>query len=112
MHGTNTKPELTGGIRMGRMATLCGLLVAFTSYSIIVSWQHGYWGFIDVARAGGWGTQVFLDLCIACALVSAYMLRQGRKSGLNAWPYVLSLPFLGSIGALACLIHVEWRRRP
>jgi hypothetical protein len=86
------------------------VLLAFSAYSMIPTWQLGYWGFLDVALAGGWSTQVFVDLAIALTLLSTALGPEARKTGTPLWPYALLIPFLGSIAPLAHIVHREWRR--
>mgnify|MGYP003377775985 CR=1 FL=1 len=81
------------------------VLVPFTVWSTWVAVNHGYFGFVDVARREPWGLQIFLDLCIALFLFSSWMKKDAKTHGIPAWPYLLSIPFLGSIGALAYLVH-------
>ncbi len=92
------------------LAVLGLVLVAFTAFSTVVSLEHGYWGFLDVPAAGGWGLQVFGDLIIALLLLSRHMAGAAKEAGVPVWPYLLSLPFLGSIGALVFYLHVELKR--
>ncbi len=84
---------------------LIAVLVVFTGYSATVIADQGYLGFMDVAMAGGWGTQVFLDLCIALVLFAIWMFPDAKERGLPAWPYFIAILFTGSIGALAYLTH-------
>ena len=100
----------TPGPRRGRILGLIAVFIAFNAYSWKVTLQDGYWGFLDVPAQGGWGLQVFLDLCIALCFVAAHMRHIAKVSGVNAWPYIASIPFLGSIGPLAFYIHAELRR--
>ena len=86
------------------------VFAAFTAWSSFVTWDQGYWGFLDVAVSGGWQSQVFVDLCIALTLVGAALIRDARQEGIRAWPYLLLFPFLGSIAPLAYVCHRQWRR--
>lgn len=49
--------------------------------------------------------QMLLDLTITLCLVGTWIRRDVRPQGIPALPYLLSLPLLGSIGALAYLAH-------
>jgi hypothetical protein len=48
-----------------RLFSVLTVFAAFTIYTSIVVMNHGYTGFIELALTGGWGAQVFIDLCIA-----------------------------------------------
>lgn len=80
------------------------LFVPFTVYSSWVTVDQGYTGFLDVLLAGGWGTQVFLDLCIALLLVSSWIVRDARARRTPAWPWLLATVGLGSIAPLLYLV--------
>ena len=90
-----------------RMMVLIVVLAVFSIFSTWVVVTEGYWGFLTLAASDRWGLQVFLDLCIAMCLLMGHMIRRGQNVGLSAWPYIVALPFLGSISALAFYIHVE-----
>ena len=97
--------------RPGYFAFLVVVFIAFNAFSWKVVMSHGYWGFLDVPAAGNWNLQVFLDLVIALTLLSRHMVATGKQMGVNPYPYILSLPFLGSIGPLAFYMWTEWKRR-
>lgn len=88
-----------------RLFLVTAVLAAFSIYTAEVVLEHGYLGFVDMAMAGGWGGQVFLDLCIALLLFAGWMLRDGHARGIPVWPYLIAVLTMGSIGALAYLIH-------
>jgi protein-S-isoprenylcysteine O-methyltransferase Ste14 len=88
-----------------RAFLVIAVFAAFTVYSATVIASHGYTGFMEVAMAGGWGTQVFIDLCIALLLFAIWMFGDARERGIPAWPYFIAILFTGSIGALAYLVH-------
>ena len=81
------------------------LLVPFTVYSTLVIVEHGYFGFLTLAAREPWGMQMLLDLSIALFLLGAWLRRDARERGLPALPYLVMLPFLGSIAALGYLVH-------
>ena len=88
-----------------RTFLLIAIFAAFTVYSTLVVLDHGYTGFLALPMAGGWGTQVFIDLCIALTLFIVWMVPDARDRELPAIPYVLAILTLGSVGALAYLVH-------
>lgn len=97
-----------------RLAILIAVLVAFTVYSLGVVAEEGYTGFLTLARSEPWAGQVLVDLVIALALFLVWMFRDARERELPAWPYALLVATLGSIGALAYLVHrtVREQRAP
>lgn len=81
------------------------VLAPFALFSTLVIVEHGYLGFITLSLREPWAMQMLLDLSIALFLVGAWMRRDARARGLPVLPYLALLPFLGSIGALAYLVH-------
>lgn len=84
---------------------LIAVFAAFTIYTTGVVIDHGYTGFIELALAGGWGAQMFIDLVIALLLFSIWMFPDAREHGIPPLPYFLLILFTGSVGALAYLVH-------
>lgn len=93
---------------MLRVAIALVVFLAFTGWSLWVSYHHGYWGFLDVALGGDWSSQVFVDLSISLFLLLGFMRPDARKRGLPWWPYAVATGFLGSIAPLAYMVHREW----
>jgi hypothetical protein len=79
------------------------VLVPFSIFSTMIAVQHGITGFAELRS--GWPLQVALDLCIATFLVGGWMRADAKKHGINPWPFIIALPFVGSIGALAYLVR-------
>ncbi len=91
-----------------RLALAAVSLLTFSVFSTFVVVEHGYFGFIEeVMLASDWGLQVFLDLCIALFLFTSWMMKDAKARSIPLWPYVLATLSLGSIGALAYLVHRE-----
>lgn len=90
---------------MKRIALPLVVLILFTTFSMWVALDQGYFGFLGLAGREPWGLQLLLDVAIACSLFSIWMVRDARQRGLPATPYLLGLLFLGSISALAYLVH-------
>jgi hypothetical protein len=93
-----------------RIRTLGTLTVfgVFTAFSLWVCSVEGYWGFLDVAREGRWGTQVFADLCIALWMAMSLYRKEAARIGIPFWPYMIAVPFLGSLSPLVFLLHRRW----
>jgi hypothetical protein len=79
------------------------VLVAFSILSTVLAVEAGVGGL--AALRSGWSLQVTLDLCIALFLVGGWIRRDARERGINPVPYLVALPFLGSIGALLYLVR-------
>ena len=79
------------------------VLLAFTVLSTVLVFEAGLGG-LAVLRSG-WGLQVTLDLCISLFLVGGWIRRDARARGINPVPYLIALPFLGSIGALLYIVR-------
>lgn len=88
-----------------RLFSVLSVFVIFTAYTAVVVMDHGYTGFLELAMEGGWGLQMFIDLCIALTLFIVWMLPDARERGLPAVPYVIAILTTGSVGALAYLVH-------
>jgi hypothetical protein len=52
-----------------------------------------------------WAMQVAIDLCIACWFSAMWMRQDARKRGISAMPFLIALPFLGSIATLAYVVR-------
>ncbi|AKU98308.1 hypothetical protein AKJ09_04972 [Labilithrix luteola] len=81
------------------------VLVPFFGYSSWVIVHHGYFGFLTLAYREPWAMQMLLDLVIALTLVASWMRRDARERAIRVTPYIVLLPFVGSISALAYLVH-------
>jgi protein-S-isoprenylcysteine O-methyltransferase Ste14 len=88
-----------------RLFSVTAAFAAFSIYTAIVVVNHGYTGFLELALTGGWGAQVFIDLCIALILFTIWMVPDAREHAIPAWPYFLAILTTGSVGALAYLVH-------
>ena len=90
---------------MSRIAMSIVAFVVFTAYTLFVVANHNLFGFLADHQKGGWSLQIFLDLC--CAAISFWIVAvpDARARGINAWPYVVATPFLGSIAIFAYFMH-------
>ena len=96
---------MTSGHQSPAMSKALLVLVPFTAYSLVVIARQGYFGFLTLAAREPWGMQMLLDLSIALFLIGTAIRRDARERGIPALPYLVALPFLGSISALAYLVH-------
>ena len=81
------------------------ILIPFTSFSMWVVLEKGYFGFVDLALREPWGAQLFIDLAISLFFFASWMRNDARERGIPAWPYLLAIPLLGSISPLVYLVH-------
>jgi hypothetical protein len=95
-----------------RAALIAFVLVAFTAFSFIVTAGEPFHGFILLAFKEKWGAQVLVDLVIACTLFMIWMVPDARGRKIPAWPYVILILALGSIGSLAYLLHRSLKAAP
>ena len=79
------------------------VLVPFLAWSSLVTYREGAAIFFTGPFTHPIWTQEFLDLCISLTMVSVWMVADGRRRGARAWPYVLAVPFVGSISPLLYL---------
>lgn len=90
------------------MLKLIGLVVvflAFSAFTDVLVFKDGYTGFLHVAAREPWALQMLLDVSIAIGLFTLWMIPDARRRGITPWPYVVACIALGSIGALAYLVH-------
>lgn len=79
------------------------LLAVFTLVSVQLFATAGLQG-VAVFREP-MALQVALDLCIATCFAGAWMHRDAHAHGISATPFLILLPLLGSIAALAYLVR-------
>lgn len=94
------------------MLKLIGLiivLVAFSVFTDILVYKDGYTGFLILAARDNWGLQMLLDVSISIGLFTLWMIPDARRRGITPWPYLIACVGLGSIGALAYLVHRQVR---
>lgn len=94
---------------MARFALALAVFVVFTVYSVEVVVSAGPLALLDVVLAGGWSTQIFLDLVIASVFASLWLVPDAKRRGLAAWPYLVALPLVGSVATLAYVVVREWK---
>lgn len=80
-------------------------LVVFSIYTTGVVINHGYTGFLTLAWKEPWAAQVLIDLVIALTLFLTWMFRDAQAKKISPWPYIVLTLTLGSIGALAYMVH-------
>lgn len=79
--------------------------IAFTIFSVGVVVERGVLDLFWVLGREPWAAQFFVDVCIACFLVGGFMIRDAKKLGIVVWPYLVLMPFLGSIASLAYFVR-------
>lgn len=97
----------------GRMNNIKPILIAvvwvvFTAFSLPIALEHGFFGFLTLSAREPWALQMLLDLLIALSLFAGFVIKDAKEKGLRAWPWLIAMFLLGSIGALPYLLY---RRR-
>lgn len=93
----------SGGHKDGMKKLLpIAALVVFTLFSLACVVRGGTSGLSALLEP--WPLQFSVDLYISLFLIGGWMLKDGRERGISALPFVILLPFLGSIVTLAYLV--------
>lgn len=82
------------------------VLVPFTALSVMCAIEGRADGLTALSHP--WAVQIALDLVISCCLVGGWMHKDARERGISALPFLVLLPFLGSISALLYLVRRSW----
>ena len=93
------------------MLVLVVAWLAFAALSNAAVAQFGYFGLWRLIGQDLGTVQLFADLTVAMVLVTSWMVRDSRTSGVAAWPYIALTVAGGSVGPLSYLIHRAWRRQ-
>lgn len=83
------------------------VLIDFTALSIWALSEVGYIGLFQYALASPAGIQILVDLCLALALFSGWMIADARRRGASVGVYLLLTLVLGSVGPLSYLVVRE-----
>jgi uncharacterized membrane protein YqjE len=90
-----------------RLMMLLVVTAAFGVLTAIALADVGYLGIIE-PHFKSWGAgQVLADLGILAVLSCIWMVADGRKNGVNAWPFLVLTLAAGSFGVLLYLIRRE-----
>lgn len=95
---------------MARFALALTVFLAFTAFSFRVVFIDGLDGLLAIHAFNGWGPQILIDLVIACVFAMLWLVPDAKKHGISPWPFVIGIPFLGSISTLAYFALREWKR--
>ncbi len=94
-----------------RLAALLAVIASFGAFTAFVLVQVGFLG-IFLPHFQAWGpAQVFLDLVILAVLACIWMVDDGRRRGIRAWPFAVLTVLAGSFGPLLYLVARELRER-
>lgn len=88
---------------------LIAVLAAFGVFSGYAMLQVGYFGIWQAGLQNVGALQILCDLTVVCLLASIWMVDDARRTGRNAWPYVLVTLAAGSFGPLAYLLIGQLR---
>jgi len=97
---------------MLKRIALALLFIDFMALSAWATWEVGYFGIFAVAASGPGEAQVFADLCVALTFGCAWMVGDARKRGVTVWPWLLAVPFLGSIPVITYAVAREFLPAP
>lgn len=84
-------------------AIAAAVFAVFGAYTLWVIAGHGLLGFLTLAGREPWALQLLIDLLIACSIALGWVIRDARRRGLAAWPYVILTFTCGSLGLLVYL---------
>jgi hypothetical protein len=82
-------------------------LIVFTAFTVYCGIAEGPLGFVQLALGHEWGMQMLCDVGISLVVASFWIVPDARKHGISPWPYLVGCVGLGSIAALAYLVHRE-----
>jgi len=84
-------------------------LASFGAFSVYCAFTEGPLGFLPLVTGHEWGLQMFLDIGVSLVIASFWIVPDAKKHGINPWPYLVSCAALGSLSALAYVVHREVR---
>lgn len=90
-----------------RQLLIGAVLLAFTAFSLVVIGEVGYFGLWQAGFASNASLQILLDLCLACGLGGLWLIGDAKRRGVTAWPWLIAVLVLGSIGLLGYLFLRE-----
>lgn len=91
-----------------RVALILVVLIAFGALTGYALYDVGILGILRAATADSGAVQIFVDLVIVCGLACVWMFFDGRKRGVNPWPYIVITLLVASFGPLLYLLRREW----
>jgi len=83
------------------------VIAVYVVVSVVATFEHGYVALFTETTRSWASAQVFLDLCVALFLVGGQMRADAQKRDVTVWPFLVALPFLGSVAALG---WIAWRQ--
>jgi hypothetical protein len=95
---------------MVRLALIL-VILAFGALSAYALMDVGYFGIFAYHMLSSAGWQVLTDLIIVCTLAIFWMVSDAKKTGRNAWPYVVITLAAGSFGPLFYLLVGEFKAK-
>lgn len=94
---------------MARFSLALIALLTFTAYTLTVVANEGVAAIFELFD-GRWSQQLFIDLFIACGVCTFWIIPDAKKHGISPWPFVIALPFIGSVATLSYIALREWKR--
>lgn len=84
---------------------LCFVLVDFGALTAWAVARHGMVGLVEASLASPAAIALTVDLLIALAMISVWMVRDARDRGVAPLPYLALTLTMGSIGPLLYLVR-------
>jgi len=88
----------------GRRILLAVVLADFAALTAYTLYQYGFAESLALCFANWATTTLFVDACIALALVATWMWQDARANGRHWLPYALVTLVFGSVGPLLYLV--------
>src|SRR5262245_19645319 len=84
-----------------------GVLFLFLDFAAFTAWvvvTQPLGAVADAVRASYWTVQIAIDLVIALSFGAVWLARDAKARGMNPLPWIVALPFTGSLSLLAYLL--------
>lgn len=90
---------------MSRLPIAATLLAVLSGLSVLAMAQHGYVAIFERALVDSAAWQLGFDLVCALTLAALWMVEDAGKRGLTVLPWLLAIPFAGSLAPLAYVVY-------
>jgi len=84
-------------------AVLLGLFAVHAAVTMKATLDFGFIGIFEAGLANWGARQIFSDLTVCLILINGWIIVDARKSGIPAWPFVITSLALGSFAPLTYL---------
>lgn len=80
-------------------------LVAVTVWALFTG---SLFEFVQRVLHDPWAIQIAFDFCIAVGFAGYWLYKDAKTQGLNPWPWLIALPFTGSLSLLLYAVRRVW----